>query len=866
MDIPDTHTPRPKPELLAPAGDWEALRAACANGADAVYLGLTGFNARARAANFTPAELPEVMRFLHARGVRGFVTLNTLVFSDELPQVAELLTAVAAAGADAVIVQDLGLVRLIRRMVPSLPVHASTQMTLTEPRGVAFAGRLGVDRVVLARELSLADIRKVTAVSTVPVEVFVHGALCVAYSGQCLTSEALGGRSANRGQCAQACRLPYDLVVDGRVRDLGDRAYLLSPQDLAAYDHIAPLVEAGVISFKIEGRLKGGPYVAATTQTYRKAIDAATAGKSFALDRRDELDLAQTFSRGFVPGFLEGVNHQRLVRGRFPKSRGVRLGRVVGKVRDGVRVELAERLPADQLIRPGDGVVFDLGTPQEKEPGGRVWRTCAAPGPRSRGLAVDLTFEPNALDLSRVPLLCDVYKTDDPALTKRLEATYAQDRPARRTAVTATLAGRAGGPLTLTLADDAGRSASATWPGPLEAARTRPATAADLRPQLDRLGDTPFELVRLVLDLPDPVLVPKSVVNDLRRRAAAELAAHGTTAAHAVADPEALVELRSDLLSGGRKPPEADAQGAEALDAQGARAPRSGEETPRLTVLVRNLDQLDAVLAWTPPDGLSRPSAVYCDFEDLRRYKEAVPRAKDAGLPVGLATLRVLKPGEEGYQSPIVRANPDMVLVRNLGSLAYCREHLPDAELVGDFSLNVANELTADLFIREGLSRLVPSFDLSWDQLAALLRRSPPAWYEPVVHQHMPMFHNEHCVFAALLSTGKDATDCGRPCERHRVELRDRVGAAFPVLADTGCRNTVFNGVAQSAAEYVGRMRELGVTRFRVDLLRETPEQVGPLLDWYARVVGGRDDGRAVWRELRALNQLGVTRGTLQMA
>ncbi|MBY0514032.1 MAG: U32 family peptidase, partial [Gemmataceae bacterium] len=402
-------TTHPAPELLAPAGDWDALRAAVANGADAVYFGLSNFNARARAANFDPHELPDVMRFLHARNVRGFLALNTLIFSDELPAVAALVTTAAACGVDAVIVQDLGLVRLIRRLAPTLPVHASTQMTLTEPRGIAFVRRLGVERVVLARELSLADIRAVTANTDVPVEVFVHGALCVAYSGQCLTSEALGGRSANRGQCAQACRLPYELIVDGATRDLGDRAYLLSPQDLAAFDLVAPLIDAGVISFKIEGRLKGGPYVAATTHTYRTAIDAKLAATDFRLPRRAELDLAQTFSRGFTPGFLAGVNHQKLVRGRFPKSRGVRLGTVVGPSRRGVRVELAEAF--DDLVKPGAGVVFDVGRPEEQEPGGRVWkveRLAAAPTGRR---TVELAFEPGALDTTAIPVGCDVYKT-----------------------------------------------------------------------------------------------------------------------------------------------------------------------------------------------------------------------------------------------------------------------------------------------------------------------------------------------------------------------------------------------------------------------------------------------------------------------
>src|SRR5678815_2441502 len=199
---------------------------------------------------------------------RGYVAFNTLVFSDELPQALEAIRAIAAAGADAVIVQDLGLALLIGRMCPGLHVHGSTQMTLTEPLGIEFVKSLGVRRVILARELSTSDVRRIAGATDMPVEVFVHGALCVAYSGQCLTSESLGGRSANRGQCAQACRLPYELVVDGQVRDLGDKAYLLSPQDLAAHDMVDDLARMGVCSFKIEGRLKGGPYVAATTQTY----------------------------------------------------------------------------------------------------------------------------------------------------------------------------------------------------------------------------------------------------------------------------------------------------------------------------------------------------------------------------------------------------------------------------------------------------------------------------------------------------------------------------------------------------------------------------------------------------------------------
>ncbi|HET6409434.1 MAG TPA: peptidase U32 family protein, partial [Chthoniobacteraceae bacterium] len=246
------------PELLAPAGDWDCLRAAVANGADAVYFGLPRFNARLRAHNFTEEELPAVVAFCHRYGAKAYVAFNTLVFTGELDDAESYLRTLSGAGVDALIVQDVGLVRLAREIVPDLAIHASTQMTVTSPEGAAFAAELGVERVVLARELSLRELKKFqeTSPAAMPLEVFVHGALCVAYSGQCLTSESLGQRSANRGECAQACRMPYQLVVDGALCDLGDRRYLLSPQDLAAVDQIPDLLEHGVTSFKIEGRLK----------------------------------------------------------------------------------------------------------------------------------------------------------------------------------------------------------------------------------------------------------------------------------------------------------------------------------------------------------------------------------------------------------------------------------------------------------------------------------------------------------------------------------------------------------------------------------------------------------------------------------
>ncbi|RAM49604.1 MAG: U32 family peptidase, partial [Hapalosiphonaceae cyanobacterium JJU2] len=266
------------PELLAPAGNWECAEAAVENGADAIYFGLDRFNARMRAENFTEADLPELMEYLHSRGVKGYVTLNTLIFPQELREAQQYIRSIITAGVDAVIVQDIGICRLIRHLSPDFPIHASTQMSITSTAGVEFAESLGCNLVVLARECSLHEINKIQSQlayrsSSLPLEVFVHGALCVAYSGQCLTSEALGGRSANRGECAQACRMPYELIADGEVMNLGDRKYLLSPQDLAGLEVLPDLVKSGVACLKIEGRLKSPEYVANVTRVYRQALD-----------------------------------------------------------------------------------------------------------------------------------------------------------------------------------------------------------------------------------------------------------------------------------------------------------------------------------------------------------------------------------------------------------------------------------------------------------------------------------------------------------------------------------------------------------------------------------------------------------------
>jgi len=831
-----------RPELLAPAGDWECVRAAVANGADAVYFGVGDFNARHRATNFGIEELPQLFEFLHLHGVRGYVTLNTLIFSPELPTLCEYLTQIVSAGADAIIVQDLGLAKLARTICPDLEIHASTQTTQTESRGIEFLKRMGIRRVIMARELSLQDIQEIRRETELPLEVFVHGALCVAYSGQCLTSEAIGGRSANRGQCAQACRLPYQLIVDGRHRDLDDVAYLLSPQDLAAYDLVPDLLASGVASLKIEGRLKSPHYVAMVTQTYRRALDAALAGQAWKLDRQGELNLAQSFSRGFAPGFLAGVNHQQLVQGLFPKSRGVLLGSVLRTMRDAVLLRVDAQHRDECPVKAGDGVVFDEGHPEQDEQGGRVYHVHA----RDDG-TFELEFGRGALNLRAIAPGASVWKTDDPALRKRLERTYQQAEASESIPVHVLVTGRENGPLTVTMRDEQGTSAETRWDGPLQAARKHPATTELLQNQLGRLGGTPFRLASVENQLVGALMVPSSVLNDLRRR---------------------LVDNVSQLRRAPRKPRQCNRNALVELRQQIRQRSRShhNTDTTQLTVLARTIDQLESVLAWRGSRLRSvNVGLVYCDFEDPRRYAMAVEMARKVRCPIALATLRIIKPREEGLLRQIGRYEPDAVLVRNLAAVELFSEEFPKLSRLGDYSLNVANELTADILLAAGLERLVPSYDLNWPQLSALLGQTDAHQFEVVVHQNMPMFHMEHCVFAHTLSNGKDHRDCGRPCDRHRVDLRDRTGADLPLLADVGCRNTVYNGTAQSAAEYLPQLQRLGVRWFRIELLRQAGREIGELLDCYCEILAGQQGGAQVYRRLRALNQLGVTRGTLQV-
>lgn len=853
----------PKPEIMSPAGYYPELRAAVEAGADAVYFGIRRFSARAKV-GFEDGELPEVMKELHRRGVKGYVTLNTLVFEHELGEMARVIALVAEAGADAIIVQDWATVRLAREIAPELDVHASTQMTLTSAEGIALAQSMGVKRVVLARELSFDDLRAIRAATSCELEIFVHGALCVSYSGQCYSSEAWGGRSANRGQCAQACRLPYDLVKDGIVEPLGDARYLLSPGDLYALRHIPEIMDIGISALKIEGRYKDADYVALTTRAYRRAVDAASEGRDARPSVGEELQLEQVYSRRMGPYFLTGVNHQNVVRGRSTRHRGVLMGQVLEVNAQDIVIQPERRPALESPLKSGDGLVFDGADwkgPADKEEGGRVYHV----DPVLHG-ALRLRFATGAVNPAGVRPGDLVWRTADPEVHRAARVWTEAPSPMTKQPVHVhvrvverqpiesiwTLAGTV--PIVVRVSGTVNSSS----------AKSRPTEEGVIREHLGRLGNTPYTLGELSLQVVGNPFVPLSEWNDVRRRAVEQL--EGIQSApreRMISDPqESLAAVRAAVEVGAAGRHEASVPEDETSAVRDAGAPHAetgvaATRTPgpvALHLLVRTPEQLDGAISF-------RPESITLDYLDLEGLRPSVERVKEAGIRVRVAGPRILKPNEERIVT-LLRKLQTEILVRSpglLGALGPGHEHAYDA----DFSFNAANDIAAGMLLGLGVRRLTPSHDLNGAQVEHLLGALGGERVEIIGYQHLPVFHTEHCVFCRFLSQGTSYKDCGRPCESHRVALRDVTGREHPVLADVGCRNTVFGAEAQQGSRHLEDWTNAGLRHLRLEFAHETADQVVSVAMLFRECCDGRITARELGRRLRVTSPSGTTEGSL---
>ena len=817
-----THTIRP--EVMSPAGYWPQLEAAIEAGADAVYFGLTHFTARAKV-GFTLDELPDVMKTLHRRGVRGYLTFNTLIFGHELAEAGRAIEAIAKAGTDAVIVQDIGMAQLARQIAPELEVHGSTQMSITNAAGVEFARRLGVNRVVLARELSLAEIRAIKSQTDLELEIFVHGALCVSYSGQCFSSEAWGGRSANRGQCAQACRLPYDLLVDGTQRPLGDARYLLSPGDLMALDLVPEIVNIGISSLKIEGRYKDADYVAMTTRAYRQAVDAALADQVYVPSAQERIALEQVYSRGLAPSFISGTNHQTVVNGRAPRHRGVEVGRVAAIQGDTI-VVTTNHVP----LKAGDGLVFDAAdwrSPEEPEEGGRIFAMQLDSAQRLR-----LTFGRGAINPKRIRVGDIVWRTHDPDMAKVVKPYLEANQPVTRQPVRVLIETLPNQPVRLTW--QIVHRPAITYVQQVENVVTdaRPLTIEIVQQQLGRLGGTIYQLDDVQFHGDAPLCLPLSTLNQLRREAVTHLEAlQSDVSGHATHDPQQLL-----------------AQAQQHVVSMGV-----SDQAPSIHVLVRQSWQLEAAIA-------AKPASITLDYLELYGLKDAVAQVRAAGISVQVASPRVIKPGEERVVN-FLRKLDCPILVRGAGLLHELQAQ-GVTELIGDFSLNAANVLSAQLLRDAGVTRLAPTHDCNAVQIGEMVRQLGSDALEVIAYHHLPVFHTEHCVFCRFLSNGTSYKDCGRPCEQHQVALRDRNGRAHPVIADVGCRNTVFGSEAQEGSKHMASWLAAGVRHIRLEFVQERAPEVTQVVQLFRHGLSGAMSWHEVGRSLRQAAPSGTTEGS----
>lgn len=822
-------------ELLLPVGQKEMAEAAIQNGADAIYVGFPGFNARGRSYDFELEELKQIIELCHLNGVKVNLAFNIVIFENELTAVIESIKKVLPLKPDALIVQDIGLVRIVKEICPNQVVHASTQMTITNDLAIQFLENLDIKRFVLGRENSLSEIKLIAERTKKELEVFVHGALCVSYSGQCFTSETLGGRSANRGQCAQSCRFSYDLIVDGERRNLVDRTYLVSPKDLCGIAEIPELMKLGVKSFKVEGRLKTPEYVAQVAKSFRSAIDRTLQKNSYTDEQiqKEKHKMGVEYSRGFFPGWLHGVNHQELVGGTFSSHRGSEIGRVVMIQKASMIVELSA-VGVD--IENGDGLLwFEAG----QKNGASIYSVV-----RDQKL---LTIEfSNATILRKEAVGSLVYLNNDKSQKREIEKSLTDKNQFKKIDVMVTLVLEEGKPLVAKVCDDR-FTVTMVSDSILSKAQNKPLSADTLFDEFSSLAGTVFKLERnsFLINTSESAAGTKLFLNHkdiktLRQRLFAELTRQRK---------ENKIDRISAVTVKDIKIPIID-------------PPLSVYPAVKLNVLLRNREQVFDLVNAINEDSLRAQdvNSVCLDFEFGRDYQGSVEILRGAGLKVGIATTRILKPQEYINLKVIHSMKPDFILIRNLGALYYFKQVQPfHGSLKGDFSLNVTNHKTFEYLVQNGLDSVCLSYDLNLEQTVSLLKNVDAQHAEVTIHQSMPSFHMEHCVFAAFLSKGKSYKDCGKPCEKHKVQLKDQFGNYHWIKPDHECRNTMYNASAQTALPYLDDWARLGLGEIRYEALHEVGAELIRKITNYIDVLNETKTVRQALSDLQTTEVYGLS-------
>jgi putative protease len=773
------------PELLAPAGSLDAVRAAVANGADAVYLGAARFNARDEGAQLSLDELAEACRIAHERQRRIYLTLNVLIKPAELVEALAFLGEAVDRGIDAVIVQDMGLIRLIQAIYPDLEIHGSTQTTVHDESGARVMLDLGVDRVVLARENTLDDIRAIrTAVPSLGLESFVHGALCIAYSGQCFMSGMISERSANRGSCAQSCRKDYVLTDAANGAEL-DRGYLISAKDLAAHEHLPAIADAGIVCLKVEGRKKKPEYVATVTKTYRGFLDRIERGDDSPASSAEVEPLVQIFSRGFTGGMYGGRAGRDYVTRTQPDNRGIDLGVVVGQERNELIVEVSSP------IREGDGLGFEavgaVGGPTTGFTVSGV-RTIASRGVVKQALETRV----------RVPAGWRVIRSAEAALLERARASFAsltREVRTKRARLDVRLFGAHGTPLKAVFTSN-GESVTVRTDTTLSPATKRPLDAELVRDQFGRLGETPFSLGAIDLQgLETGLFLPVSELNHLRQRAVDELT------------------LRRDWAHDARIA-ERTAKIQSAVASVAAHRPGNGHASnpARLTAQVFQIDDADAAAEAGATEVCFDPFLRH-PSPPLARVRALHERLSAAGVTLRLRTPTIVRPEDrKSIQKWLDLGLP--LLSGHLGLVA--EMSAAGRDVVADYATNVFNAHSAVEVFRLGAKRIVASVELTADELTQVVAPWGGDGFDVFLFGRPEGMTIEHCVLSAAFD--REPTTCRDLCvvKHPNVTLTDPTGYTFPVATDSACRNRLLHSRPIDGSEFLPRLWRARIRGFQL--------------------------------------------------
>ncbi|PKM85272.1 MAG: peptidase U32 [Firmicutes bacterium HGW-Firmicutes-11] len=785
------------PELLAPVGGPQQLIAAIENRADAVYLGGKLFNARINASNFENEDLRSAIEFAHIRGANVYITLNTLVNDREMEQALEYAAFVYKVGADALIVQDIGFAGLLREHLPDFSMHFSTQGTVYNLEGVRMAERLGARRVVLARELSLNEIEKIAEQTNMELEIFVHGALCQSYSGQCYLSSMIGGRSGNRGSCAQPCRLPYSLLSeggDGR-KTLSGKGYLLSPKDLSSLEHLSQLVKTGVRSLKIEGRMKSPEYVAIVTGTYRKYLDALAEGAGSAVtpSLADSKAVKQIYNRGgFTTGYLFSKPGRDLITRDRAKHEGVYLGKVVGRDERmrSVQIKLEDELSmGDGIEIVNDALPGNLVTMMQKN-GERIQH--AEPGETINIGYVDGPVKRGDL----------AYKISDKALNKKAGETFS-GKYLHRVPVTGHLTALLGEPLRFQISDPDGNQIEIIGDYVPVSAINTPLLPETAKTQIAKTGSTPFAMAECTFVIGENVSVPLSEINSIRRKALDDL-----------------IEIRRNRYPN-RTAPQI-VTGTNGKSAECKNIAEIGSATPRILSVYlyqwKNKEVMESITA----DRVYLP--VFSLFDD--DHAAAVKRFKERGIQVFAAVPAVTR----GVEDHMLKERADSlqkigiegILIGNLSQV----ELLADARLplFGDHSLNIYNSESIKKVAEFGLKGGTLSHELNLAEIQQM--DGFGIEIEATVYGRVPVMISEHCPIGSELSDRPDSINCGL-CLSGRYLLKDRMEAEFPLIGDPiSCRCTLLHCDKLYVPERITDLTLAGVTTYRQYIDDESPEEI----------------------------------------